>query len=162
MANKIDGNLNVVGMLSCDNFSPPDACIDDDAMSSANPTAASKLKHRHIKGMSQAHGSAGTAERRIIHVAEAAGVINWFRAVVSVAPTSTGVHTIKLKKNGSDILSADLLIDVGNTAFTFEAASGFTSAAYVAGDTFEVAVTVAGTTLGQGLYAYGEFDESPS
>ena len=71
-----------------------------------------------------------------------------------VACVGAATITIQVKKNGTNILSASLVIDNANAAFAFESAAGFTSTALVANDVLEVDITAAagGGTLGQGLF----------
>jgi hypothetical protein len=163
---RIEGNVNIVGTLSCDAFTAPSNCVSDDAITSTANIDPDKCINRfRIPAISQAHGSAGTAERKTFYRARANATINFCSCYFSVAPTGDSTHTVKLKKNGSDILSADIVLNSSNTAYTGdEEQTGFTSASLVAGDVLEVAVTVsAGTgTLGQGLCVDVEVDEYPA
>lgn len=114
-----------------------------------------KMEHREVKHYTQPHGSAASTERKPIHTVKGAtGTIVSFRAGVVVACVGAATISIQLKKNGTNILTAALVLDNTNAAFTFESAAGFTSTALVANDVLEVDVTSAagGGTLGQGLF----------
>lgn len=164
--NRIEGNLNIVGTLSCDSFNAPADSISDTAIvAGANIDPDKCINRFRTVAISQPHGSAGTTERKTFYRARANATINFCSAYLSVAPIGAATHTIKLKKNGSDILSADIVIDNANTAYTGdEEQTGFTSASLVVGDVLEVAVVAAagGGTLGQGLCVEVEIDELPS
>ena len=75
------------------------------------------------------------------------------RAGVVVAAVGDSTVTIDLYKNGASILSAPIVLDNTNTAYTEETGT-LSSDDLVQGDCLEVVVTVsAGTgTLPQGLY----------
>ncbi len=141
----------------------PANCVGDANFTAASPLGVDKQGHQYLKGLAQVHGSAAAAERRVVHVARAAGVLDDFRAGVVVACTGNATVTVDLRKNGTTVLDAPIVLDNTNTAFAKEAA-GVSAAAddYVAGDVFEVVVTVnAGTgALGQGLFAQGAFREA--
>lgn len=140
----------------------PASSFGDTQIGTTNPIGANKVKHQHHKQLSQAHGSAAAAERRVVHVARAAGTVESFEAGVVVAAVGDSTATADLYKNGASILTAAVEIDSGDAAYA-EVAGAISSAAYVAGDVFEVVVTVAaGTgTLPQGLYAAAVLRESP-
>ena len=98
---------------------------------------------------------AAVTERRVIKVVKGAtGTIVNFRAGVVVANVGAATISIRLKKNGTNIDTAALVLDSGNAAFALEAAAGFTSTSLVANDVLEVDITAAagGGTLGQGLF----------
>ncbi|OGG44120.1 MAG: hypothetical protein A3F84_27810 [Candidatus Handelsmanbacteria bacterium RIFCSPLOWO2_12_FULL_64_10] len=151
----IPNDVYVTGNLSSLTFSPPAASIGDTAVAGSAGIQASKLEHQYMDRLTQVHGSAATAERRVIKTAKGAtGDIVSFRCGVLVACIGNSTITIDLYKNGSSILSATTVLDSGNAARAFESAAGFSSTTFVADDVFECVVTVsAGTgTLGQGLF----------
>jgi hypothetical protein len=159
MANTIE-SLNVTGQLRAGSVVLPADCVTDTNVNGSSPLAAAKTRHRHLRTLAQAHGTAATAERRVVHVAHAAGTVSAFRVGPVVAATGNSTATADLYKNGASVLSAGVALDNTNAAYA-EEAGAVSSAAYVAGDVFEVVVTVsAGTgTLPQGVYADAVFDE---
>lgn len=158
----IPDDVVIRGHLSTETMTIPPSTVTDASVATGAAIDPDKIVNRFRRSLTQAHGSAGTAERRAIHVALRDGTLNACTAALSVAPTSTGTHTIQIKKNGSNILSSAIVLDNANTAYTKEDAGSFTSSTYVAGDFFEVDVTVSGATLGQGLIVEVEFDEEPT
>lgn len=117
-----------------------------------DPLATAKQVHRYVRSLSQAHGSAAAAERRIVHRCHGAGSIVAVRVGVAVACIGDSTITVDVKKNGTTVLSAPVVLDSGNLAYTAE--GGALSVTTTAADAcLEVIVTVsAGTgTLGQGL-----------
>jgi hypothetical protein len=159
MANTIE-SLNVTGQLRAGSVVLPADCVTDTNVNGSSPLAAAKTRHRHLRTLAQAHGTAATAERRVVHVAHAAGTVSAFRVGPVVAATGNSTATADLYKNGASVLSAGVALDNTNAAYA-EEAGAVSSAAYVAGDVFEVVVPVsAGTgTLPQGVYADAVFDE---
>lgn len=151
----LNENLHVEGALSAKTMAIPAGTVDNADVASDADIDATKLEHQYEPVFSQVHGSAATAERRVIHkVHGATGTLVSFECGVIVACIGNAEITIDLYKNGSTILTAPTVLDSGNTAFTEESAAGFSSTALVQDDVLEVVVTVdAGTgTLGQGLY----------
>jgi hypothetical protein len=84
-----------------------------------------------------------------------------FRCGPVAAAVGDSTATVDLYKNGASILSAGVLIDSGDAAFAVLTGS-ISSAAYVAGDVFEVVITIsAGTgTLPQGVWGQPTFREA--
>lgn len=119
----------------------------------STPLDAAKVNHEHVKTYAQPNTTA-TTERKTIHTCRGAGTILAFRAGSVVACIGAATISIRLKKNGTNIDTAALVLDSGNTAFIFENAAGFTSTAVAAGDVLEVDVTATagGGTLGTGLF----------
>lgn len=159
---RIDGDLYVSGNIAGKTFTPPASSITNAAVIAAAGISSSKLQHRYRPSLSQAHGTAGTTERRVVHqVVGATGTLNSVRAQLSVAPIGAATHVIQVKKNGTDILSTAITLDSGNTAFIDETDTGFTSTALVNGDVLEITVTATagGGTLGQGLHVMIDLDE---
>lgn len=153
--NRIDGDTYVNGNLTSKTFTAPAGSIGDAGIQGAAAIQATKLDHQHQDLVCQVHGSAATTERRVIKtVRGATAEIVSFRAGVVVACIGAATISIRLKKNGTNIDTAALVIDNTNTAFAFESAAGFTSTSLVANDVLEVDVTATagGGTLGQGLY----------
>jgi hypothetical protein len=139
----------------------PTASIGDEQVSASSPLGATKTIHRFAQSLAQAHGTAATTERRVIHRARAAGTITSFVAGLSVAHTGAATVTANLLKNGTTVLSAVITQNNALAAYAV-LTGGISSASYIAGDVFEVALiaTAGGGTLGQGVFAQGIFDEA--
>ncbi len=164
MASRINDDIHISGTLTCTALDIPAGTIDNADVSASAAIAATKTVNRVRAFLNQAHGTAGTTERRTVYAARASGTIVNAWAVLSVAASGAATHTIAIKKNGSDILTSSIVLDNANTAYDDEAAAGFSSSAIAAGDCLEIAVTAAagGGTLGQGLLVCVEIDENPS
>lgn len=156
----VNDSLYVKGTLRADAMVIPSNAIGDSQVNPASPIAAEKLEHQYNKQVEQKHTETAVAERRIIHVAYAAGTLEQFQAGCTVANIGDSTVTVDLLKNGSSILSAVPTIDSGDAAFALVLGT-ISSAAYVAGDVFEVSITVsAGTgTLGKGTFGNALFRE---
>lgn len=151
----VAGSLRVSGAMSI-----PNNAIGDEQVSILSPISADKLEHRNVVNFSQVHGSAATAERRVVYCAHGAGTLDFAQAGVTVAAVGDSTVSVDVKKNGTTVLSGAIVLDNSNVAFTPEDGT-ISSAAYVAEDVFEVVVTVsAGTgTLPQGLFVQLVFTE---
>lgn len=150
----IPNDVHIAGNLSAQSATLPAGTVNDAAVAASAGIAASKLDHQYLDTYNQAHGVAAATIRIPIKVAYAAGEIVNFRAGVVVAAVGAATVSIRLKKNGSNIDTAALVIDNANAAFAKEDAAGFTSTTYVAGDVFEadITATAGGGTLPQGLF----------
>lgn len=62
-----DGNVTVQGRLACGTFAAPASCIGNTNFNGSDPLEVAKQRHQYSKGLSQVHGSAASAERRIVH-----------------------------------------------------------------------------------------------
>ncbi|VTU02779.1 Marine sediment metagenome DNA, contig: S03H2_L04701 OS=marine sediment metagenome GN=S03H2_18785 PE=4 SV=1 [Gemmataceae bacterium] len=138
----------------------PPGSFGDPQIGAANPIDATKVKHQYAPQLAQAHGTAATAERRIVHVARAAGTVAAVGAGPVVAATGNSTVTVDVRKNGTSILTSTISLTSATAAFA-RVAGTINTAAYVAGDVFEVVVTVAaGTgTLPQGVSVQVVFRE---
>lgn len=159
-ASTVDSDLVVTGTLVATAVSLPAACVVNATVSGSDPLAASKVRHRHLKTLAQVHGSAAATERRPVHVAHAAGTVSAFRVGPVVAAVGAATVTADLYKNGATVLSGVVTIDNSKAAFS-KTSGTVSSAAYVAGDVFEVVLvaTAGGGTLPQGIFADAVFDE---
>jgi hypothetical protein len=152
MASKVDGDMIVSGELKCGTFVPPTNSFGNSNVKTTDPITANKLYHQHQKALGQKHTDTAAAERRVIHVAVDAGTLISFEAMATVANIGDSTVTVNLYKNGSSILSSVPSLTSSNAAFA-RVAGTFSNAAYVAGDVFEVVITIsAGTgTLAKGV-----------
>lgn len=120
-------------------------CVGDAQVNAANPIACAKLKHQHAVTKGQVHSTNASAERRVMHIVNGAGVISKFRVTQTLAATGDSTATIDLYKNGASILSSTIVINNGQAdrAITDGALSSTTIAA---GDVLEVVQTVSAGT----------------
>lgn len=157
-------NLHVEGHISCRTMAIPSGTVDNDDIAGSAGIAYTKAQQKETHHVTQAHGTAATTERRVIHTVKGAtATIVGFRCGVVVACVGAATISIRLKKNGTNVDTAALVIDNTNAAFAFESAAGFTSTALVANDVLEVDITAAagGGTLGQGLFCELITSEDP-
>lgn len=162
--NTMKGSTYVDGNLSCKQFTPPTGSIGNNAIA-VDGLDRNKLDHEHQVVYSQESSIAVVTKRFPVWFAQAAAVIVNVRAsTTNVACTGNATITIQIKKNGTNILSADLVLDSGNTVRVPEAAAGFTSTALAQNDHLEVDVTAnAGTgALGQGLLVIVTLEMGPT
>lgn len=165
MASIVDGDQIIRGTLSLNAVSLPAACVYDASVNSAASIATTKLNHRYAEGLGQDNGTAVVSQRRTVRVViGTTGLINSFKASLSVAALGASTVTVKLLKNGVDILSADIVLTSATAINVAASAAGFTSTALAAGDVLDIqfVVVVGGGTVPQGVYAQVCFDESPS
>lgn len=139
----------------------PNGSIGDAQHSASSPVTAAKLEHQYQPTFQQPHGTAATSERRPVHRARNAGTVVAFVAGAVVPNVGAATVTVNLLKNGTTVLSA--VVTLNNSQAAFAAVVGsISSAAYVAGDVFEVqtVATAGGGTLAQGVFAAPVFREA--
>lgn len=161
--NTLDGDLYVRGLLKADSMILPANGVGDTQVTPAAPLGRTKTKHLHNRLHTQGKGASVVSKTgEPIHIAFAAGTLVQVEAAVSVAPLTTATVTIDVKKNGVTVLSGTILLD--NTTVAYTPVLGTISVpAYVAGDFFDVVVTVAGGgTPPQGLAVLAVFEEGAS
>lgn len=156
MSSRIDGHLHVAGTLSAATLDVPAGTLRDAGVHANADIAAEKLEHQHQPVYAQASGTTAFAETRVVHVVQgdAAELVAFEVGLAGLVISGDSTITVDLKKNGASVLSAAVVLDNGDALRTGVAGT-VTMAAAVAGDVYEVVVTVsAGTgTLGKGLFA---------
>ncbi len=123
---------------------------------------ATKVQHQQRGSYAQASATTTTAATIPIFTARFAGTLIDFVAGVVGVLTGNATTTVDLKKNGTTVLSSTIVLDNANTARVVEAATLNPAAvAYVAGDVFELVMTVnAGSgALGTGFFCEARFNE---
>jgi hypothetical protein len=160
--NTIQGDLYVIGALVAQRVTLPASTVGDAQMNSSSPIGADKSQHQHKKLLAQAYGVAAVSERRVVHIAQAAGSIYRFLASLVLANVGAATCSVDLKKNGTSILTAPISLTTGTAYIPVDASVA--TPAYVAGDVFEIAMTATagGGTLGQGFFAEATFRELPN
>jgi hypothetical protein len=148
MDDLVVANTLVVGSLVIPNQTITDAMVNNAAAISDD-----KLRHKYSIDYAQNHGTAVAAQRKAVYVANAAGTMTDVLAGVTVANAGAATITVNVKKNGTNVLSSAITITSSHSAFA-SVVGTFSVGTYVAGDVFEVDVTVAagGGTIGQGLF----------
>jgi len=141
------GATNFVGMPQL-----KAGCVGNTDIEAAAGIAASKLEHPVYACYGQS-GAAVAATVPIHTVVGATGVIESVKVGSIVACTGNAEITVDVKKNGTTVLSAAIVLDSTNTARIAESGT-LSVTALVAGDLLEVVVAVnAGTgALGTGLF----------
>lgn len=144
------GNLRVDGHFTPRTMSIPNGTITDAMVSAAAAISASKLEHQFavVANVRDA--------RETLHLAYGAtGSVVAVRCGLVTPCTGTATVTVDVLKNGSSILTAAVVIDVGDAAFAVLSATiDAAEVEYVAGDVFEVTVVSAAGNgvIGQGLF----------
>ena len=156
MINRMNGDY-WFGSIRADQMILPANSVGDAEVDATRPIGVNKLYHMHCPVYTQDRGAAVVAKRSGLHIAVGPGSLQAFQATLSQA-NAGGTVTIDLYKNGVSILSSPISI---TTEAAFDVCVGtISTAAYVAGDTFEVVVAVTGS-VGQGLTVRGVFEEEP-
>lgn len=147
----------------------PAASVDEDNLKTAALLPASKLVTRFAKDHRQASGADVVAKTELIHIAKYAGIVTSVEAAIDDAITGANTVVVDVKKSTggaafASILTGTLTINSSSAAQTALAATvDGTKDDYVAGDVFEVVVTVTGAeTQAQGLNVTVFFEESPT
>lgn len=163
MANRVEGDLQVTGRIYGGSMTLPAGSVSDAGVAADAAIAASKLVHYYKPVWSQPNTTA-TAETRTLFRATAAGEVLAVWAGSIVAATGDSTVTIDVKKNGTTILSASIVLDNANTARVAEAGTIAGTATLASGDWVEAAITIsAGTgTLPTGVAVGLTIEENPS
>lgn len=147
----------------------PANSVDENTMKTAALLPAAKLVTRFAKDHRQVTGTAVTAKTEHVHIAKYVGIVKSVEASIDAAITGDNTVVIDVKKSTggaafATILSSTLTINSSTAVRTATAATiDATKDDYVAGDIFEVIVTVAGTgTQAQGLNVTIFFEENPT
>jgi hypothetical protein len=147
-----------------------DAKINLDAASVKNqhiaPNAAldaSKLQHvyKHGTDFGLKIGDTPVNAERTVFVASGAGTVSGFSALLTAVGTGTSI-AFTLKKNGTSILTSDIVITNGSNTDRQVVPALISSAAFAAGDVFTIEETVSTSTGAQGPYAFASFVENTS
>ncbi|QDU62176.1 hypothetical protein Pan216_30430 [Planctomycetes bacterium Pan216] len=157
VASTHQGDLHVVGKLSCTTFDAPTNSITNDDVSDTTKIDATKLVHELNLQLTQADGSDVASETRLVHLCSADATIVAVEAVVTTAPTDDYNLSIDVEAGNQStpfatVLSAPLAIDSAVAAR--EVVGGTISSASLAdNDSLRIAVTAAGSsgTQAQGL-----------
>ncbi|MCE9605065.1 MAG: hypothetical protein K8U03_09220 [Planctomycetia bacterium] len=153
---RIPGNVIIDGTLYAGEFVLSAGCVADSHVSDVADISAAKLQHQHQVPYAQASAATAVAEARFVHRCRAVGEIIGFEAGNVIACIGDSTITIDLKKNGTTVLTAPLVITSALAArATLAATIDIAAKNCVADDVLEVVVAIsAGTgTLGKGAFA---------
>lgn len=160
------GDYRHLGFHRFDNVVLPANSVGDNQFDADDPLSTTNQRHQHRGRLTQAHGTAATDERRVVHVARAAGTVTGVQAGAVVAATGDSTVTVDVLKNGTTVLTGVITLDSGDAAYAEVSGTVVTTGAedYAAGDVFEVVInaTVGTGVLSQGVYADVVFDEGPA
>ena len=147
-----DDGIRVKGTIRADSIPLPANSVGSTQFSAADPLAVSKQVHQYVQTYQQDHGAVVATKTSGIHIAQGDGTVEEFKAALKTANIGAATVTVDLKKNGTTVLSATADLDSGDAAYAVVSGT-ISTAAYSAGDVFEVLVTATagGGTLGQGL-----------
>jgi len=155
-------DVNLPGRFTPKFLDVPVDCVGNLAIPSTtqiDPTKLGQLFRPDYKTPSTLTVAAVTHN---LYVARFAGTLDELLVGTSVACIGGATITTDLKKNGTTVLSSTIVLNNANTARVGVLATiNPAAAAYVAGDWFELVVTVAagGGTIGTGYYAIATFNE---
>jgi hypothetical protein len=152
-------DVRVEGNFQSDSMSLPTGSVSDTHVAANAGIDADKLEHNRFAGSNfdLAIGATPVAREEIVWVAQNAGTIRGFHALLNVTGSTTDVD-FDLKKNGTTVLSAT--INVINTDADRLVKDGTLSVtSFVADDVFSMELTVTTSTGAQGPFAFAYFDE---
>lgn len=157
---RLESDLFVAGSLSCRTFMPPAASIANDAIAPNAKIDATKLRHRRRVVYAQSNATAAADTRVMYHVYGATGTIIDVRAGSIAVCTGNATITVELRRNGTSVLAAPIVLDSGNQPLIAEPGT-ISSSALAAHDVLDVVVTTnAGSgTLGTGVFVALLIDE---
>lgn len=152
MTTRIDGNLHVAGRITAETMTAPASSIDDASVASDADIGAEKLEHQHVITYGQ-NGTAAAATEVVHLVVGTTATLEAVEVGSVTAAVGDSTATVDVKKNGTTVLSAPVVLDNANTAYVPEAGTVSVSAA-AQDAVYTVVVTVsAGTgTLPTGLF----------
>ncbi|MGC9260922.1 MAG: hypothetical protein ACP5I8_12735 [Phycisphaerae bacterium] len=157
-------DITVQGTVTAQNFATNAAFITDTNVAALANINATKLNHQHREVYAQATASTAAAARQVVQVTYGATgtIIAYSAGLAGTANAGGATITVDLFKNGVSILTAP--ITISTQAVRVLTAAGIATTSTVAGDVFEVVVTVTpgSGTLGTGLFSSLTINEAPA
>lgn len=155
-------DVHVQGNLSATTMAIPAGTIVDDDVNAAAEIAATKMEHEHVRGMKQRGTIA--AETEVVHIVNATGTLQVFKASLEAACTSSDTVSVDLHKStggGSyaTVLSAPIGFSSSDAARSVKTGT-ISSAGVIAGDQLKVVVTITSNSSGADLLAQVTLTES--
>lgn len=149
-----DGDAYVRGHLNALTMTLPDGTVTNAMVNGSAAIAASKLEHRHVLKYSQEEDTTIASEKHGLFICRGATGENveLEACITGTACIGAATVSIEVKKNGTTILSAPLVINAGDAVGDIKTATISVSA--LADDdrlTIEVTATAGGGTVGKGL-----------
>ena len=165
----LQGNVAVLGDFTATTMTIPSASIGNAQVKTGDPVSSDKLQHRITARLSQALGADVVAVTEVVHIGHAAGTLLAVKVVSNTPPTGGDKKvTVDVKRGSaggaySSVLTAPLDIDSAIAARAVTPAT-INSAAYSAGDSYQIAISVSGSTGTQAQDICVEliFSENPS
>lgn len=155
---QVNENAHFNGQLSCRTIALPVASVGSQHI--LGFLAADVLGRPRKIVYSQRTTSDFADDERTLFTADAPATVVSFKAgAITVAGASTSV-SVDLKKNGTTILSAPIVLDNSQTARQKVAAT-ISSAALVADDVLEVHMALTGTNEPKGVFVELQINENP-
>lgn len=160
MSGLIDGDFTVRGTLNVGAITLPANSINSASQIQAGVNIPADKTEQRIFPSWQQPNTAATAETRTLFVARRAGTLNEVAVGSIVAAIGDSTCTLDVKKNGTTVLAAAIVLNNSRTARTAVLGSISGGGTFAAGDWFEVVITIsAGTgTLPTGVYCQLEVD----
>ena len=160
----IPNDVFITGNLSTKTMTIPNATVTDATIASNAGVQATKLIHQYQVVHADPSATAASTYKKTIYVVHGANATLVAFVAGCVTPCiGSDTITVKLRKNGTDILTADISLTNAQSAYQLVTAAGFTSTTAVAGDVFEIDITAnhSSGTLGAGLFAELVLTETP-
>lgn len=165
MSSRVEGAFDFTGTIRfLGAVALPAGGIRDADVAATAGIAHTKLEHQRVVTYGQ-NGTAAAATVPIHCVYGATGDVLSVKAGSIAKCTGDSTISVDVKKNGTTILAAPIVLDVGNTARVAEAGTLVASPTLAAGDLLEAVIAVtAGTSnaLGTGLWVTVALNEDAS
>jgi len=166
LAAQFAGDVQVSGTLTPARINLPPGSVTAGAVSGGpgQYLPATNQGQQYQPEYKQASGATAAADQQVVHVTRgASAVLIDFVVGAVVANIGAAIVTFDLWKNGSSVLSAPIVLTSATAAYALAGAT-ITTASSVAGDVFEVKVTVAASsgTLAKGAFARLCIREDPN
>jgi hypothetical protein len=158
-----EGSLVVTETLSAGFMVIPTNSINNDSIIATANIDATKCQQQYVKSLAlSANATSAAVTRQVIHaVYGLTGTVIEFAVGATVAPTGGDSVTVTLLKNGTTILTANVVLN--NTSVNFVPVEGtISSGSVVAGDILEVNVSAVSGTTCKGLFARLVIRETPN
>lgn len=161
MANVFVGDVRIEGNLSVTGTSYQSAASITNASVASNAEIAStKVKHRRTGFYSDIIGTDVVTSGRVLYrcYASVGTILKAYCGSVVAAGAATTV-TVDIKKNGTTVLSATIVLDNGNTAYVAEEGT-LSVTSLVAGDVITATWTLSGANEPTGFFVGVDVEEA--
>lgn len=160
LQNLADSTIQTLNVTKALNV--PAGTIKDADVSTGAKIDAGKLRSRREITIGQKNGAANVAQRQgLTTIYGATGTVLAVFARNITTATGSDSTSVQIKKNGVNILTAPLVLNVG-AAVANQSTTAFADNTLAAGDQLDVDITLSGTAVGQGVTVTIIFDEDPA